>query len=70
MIFDSGMDFDGAALAHLVQEDRLGRIDVTTDGPSAGRTALPRTGRPVRFGTGADTAVFERRFLVTLRNRR
>jgi hypothetical protein len=43
---------------------------VFTDGPLAGRTALSRTGRPIRFGTGADTAVFEQRFLNSLRNRR
>jgi hypothetical protein len=49
---------------------RAGGIEAVTDGPSAGRTAPSRTGRPIRFGTGADTAVFEQWFLDTLKNRR
>jgi purine nucleosidase len=46
-----------------------GRLDVVQDGPSAGRTVLSRTGRPVRFGTATDTAAFEQRFIDTLNNR-
>ncbi|WP_336210934.1 nucleoside hydrolase [Nonomuraea sp. LPB2021202275-12-8] len=46
-----------------------GRIDVVVDGPSAGRTVLSPTGRLLRYGTAADTAAFEQRFLDTLNGR-
>lgn len=43
-----------------------GRIDVIVDGPSAGRTVLSPRGRLLSYGTSADTAAFENRFLETL----
>ncbi|WP_326644953.1 nucleoside hydrolase [Nonomuraea fuscirosea] len=46
-----------------------GRVDVVTDGPSAGRTVLSPSGRLLQYGTAAGTAAFERRFLDTLNGR-
>ncbi|MFG1700980.1 nucleoside hydrolase [Nonomuraea sp. NPDC049309] len=46
-----------------------GRIDVVTDGPSAGRTVLSPTGRVIQYATTADTAAFEQRFLNVLNGR-
>jgi purine nucleosidase len=46
-----------------------GRIDVVVDGPSAGRTVLSPSGRLLWYGTTADTAAFEQRFLDTLNGR-
>ncbi|MGP3962067.1 nucleoside hydrolase [Nonomuraea sp. 3N208] len=46
-----------------------GRIDVVLDGPSAGRTFLSPSGRLLGYGTAADTAAFEQRFLDTLNGR-
>ncbi|MEV4174278.1 nucleoside hydrolase [Nonomuraea sp. NPDC049709] len=46
-----------------------GRIDVVPSGPSAGRTFLSPSGRPLRYGTTAGTAAFEQRFLDTLNGR-
>ncbi len=44
----------------------LGRLDVVPEGPSAGRTFLSQTGRPTWFGTAANAAAFEQRFIDTL----
>ncbi|MGI5284008.1 nucleoside hydrolase [Nonomuraea polychroma] len=46
-----------------------GGIDVVVDGPSAGRTFLSPFGRLLWYGTTADTAAFEQRFLDTLNGR-
>ncbi|MFC5832650.1 nucleoside hydrolase [Nonomuraea insulae] len=46
-----------------------GRVDVLVTGPSAGRTILSPSGRPLRYGTTAGTAAFEQRFLDTLNAR-
>jgi len=46
-----------------------GRVDVVTDGPSAGRTILSPSGRLLWYGTAAGTEAFERRFLDTLNGR-
>jgi inosine-uridine nucleoside N-ribohydrolase len=45
------------------------RIDVVVDGPSAGRTFQSPSGRRLSYGTEADTATFEQRFLDTLNGR-
>jgi purine nucleosidase len=46
-----------------------GRVDVVLDGPSAGRTFLSPSGGPIWYGTAADSAAFEQRFLDTLNGR-
>ena len=53
-----------------VVDVEVGRLDVITAGPSAGRTLLSRTGRPTSFATAADPAAFESQFLATLNGRR
>ncbi|WP_188191104.1 nucleoside hydrolase [Nonomuraea sp. SYSU D8015] len=50
-------------------EFTTGRVDVVLDGPSAGRTVLSPSGRLLWYGTTADTAAFEQRFLDTLNGR-
>ncbi|WP_160150168.1 nucleoside hydrolase [Nonomuraea solani] len=42
------------------------RVDVVTDGPSAGRTILSPAGGLLSYGVAADTIAFEQRFLDTL----
>ncbi|MGR6916768.1 nucleoside hydrolase [[Actinomadura] parvosata] len=50
-------------------EFTYGRVDVVLSGPSAGRTFLSPAGGRLRYGTAADRAAFEQRFLDTLNGR-
>lgn len=45
------------------------RVDVVQDGEQSGRTVVTPAGRPVRAAFGADTGVFEQRFLDSLNGR-
>jgi purine nucleosidase len=55
-----------SAIHNGIVDFDAGRLDVVQDGPSMGRTVLSQTGRPAWFGTAADTAAFEQRFIETL----
>jgi hypothetical protein len=57
-------------LIHLdVVDFSIERLDVMTDGPSAGRTLPTSRGAVTTVGTGGHTAVFEQRFIDTLNGR-
>lgn len=52
-----------------VVEFEEGVVRVVLDGRQAGRTVLVAGHGPLRYGTGADTATFEQRFLDTLNDK-
>jgi len=66
--------WDPLAAMTLVHSDVVDfsrqRLDVVTDGPSAGRTLPTPRGTVTTVGTAGHTDVFERRFLDTLNGRR